>query len=384
MREPTEREVLEVMDALLGFYSKELKRSDDPADKLTMRQVRLEAEKACRAFLAVSATPAIGPSEKEQQMEQHAEALGWLEDTRRDLVRLREAVAALYFAAYWHPDRDVDEQGLWTAVRDAAGITPGQTGARLGPDRSPVSAMGRSECPYCTSDNEAIRSTYYDQTCEGCVKRMGRPDNTTKRKDASMKLTLYDFLRVGHIKRWHNVNTVRQQTVAEHSYMVMLIAIDLFQTMIGIDPENRDSSRTYAFHILLNAMFHDAPEVAAGDTPTPAKRLIREITGDPAIFDKVDEMLMPKLPYAHIKPGGKDIEPYIKMADAIEGYHFIHENGAGTHAQIVIAAARRKMEDMVEKCHQQESSSGWYEAVNRVLMALNLPYVHRESRISPP
>lgn len=30
-------------------------------------------------------------------------------------------------------------------------------------------------CPYCTSDNEAIRTTYYDQTCEGCVKRMGRP-----------------------------------------------------------------------------------------------------------------------------------------------------------------------------------------------------------------
>ena len=57
MREPTEREVLEVMDALLGFYSKELKRSDDPADKLTLRQVRLEAEKACRAFLSVAATP---------------------------------------------------------------------------------------------------------------------------------------------------------------------------------------------------------------------------------------------------------------------------------------------------------------------------------------
>lgn len=29
------------------------------------------------------------------------------------------------------------------------------------------------ECPYCTSDNKAVRDTYYDQTCEGCVKRMG-------------------------------------------------------------------------------------------------------------------------------------------------------------------------------------------------------------------
>jgi len=63
MREPTEREVLEVMDALLGFYSKELQRSDDPADKLTLRQVRLEAEKACRAFLSVS-NEAKGPQWK--------------------------------------------------------------------------------------------------------------------------------------------------------------------------------------------------------------------------------------------------------------------------------------------------------------------------------
>jgi len=199
-----------------------------------------------------------------------------------------------------------------------------------------------------------------------------------------MKLTLYDFLRIGHIKRWHNVNTTREQTVAEHSYMVMLMAIDLFQTMIGIDDENRDGTQKYALHILISAMFHDAPEVAAGDTPTPAKRLIREITGDPLIFEKIDQMLMPTLPYLEIKTGGKDIESYIKMADAIEGYFFISENGAGTHAAIVIAGARRKMEDAVEKYHLQEPIAGWYEAVNRILTALGLPYVHRESRISPP
>ena len=53
-----------------------------------------------------------------------------------DFEKLRRAVDALYFAAYWHADRPVDEQALWTAVRDAALIRPGQTGARLGPDRS--------------------------------------------------------------------------------------------------------------------------------------------------------------------------------------------------------------------------------------------------------
>lgn len=39
---------------------------------------------------------------------------------------------------------------------------------------SSAPSSARRTCPYCTSDNPAIRSTYYDQTCEGCVKRMGQ------------------------------------------------------------------------------------------------------------------------------------------------------------------------------------------------------------------
>jgi 5'-deoxynucleotidase len=194
-----------------------------------------------------------------------------------------------------------------------------------------------------------------------------------------MNLSLYDYLRVSHIKRWHNVNTVRQQTVAEHSYMVALIALDLFNYIVGVKDDESG-----AFHMLIAAMFHDTPEVASGDTPTPAKRLIREITGVPEIFDKIDKRLMPTLPYINVNRVVPALEDFIKMADAIEGYHFIHDNGAGTHAQIVISGARRKMEDMVEKLYNDTEGGEWYQAVNRVLTALGLPYVHRESRISPP
>lgn len=201
---------------------------------------------------------------------------------------------------------------------------------------------------------------------------------------AEQRLGLYDFLRIGHVKRWHNVNTTREQTVGEHSYMVCLIALDLYSAMIGIDPDNRDSSGKMALLILLRAMFHDAPEVAIGDTPTPAKRLIREATGDPLIFEKMEQALMPELPYVKLPISSPDTDPYIKMADAIEGYAFIYNNGAGTHAQVVASGARRKMEDAVEKFHLQDPTAGWYVAVNCVLTAMGLPYVHRESRISPP
>jgi hypothetical protein len=29
----------------------------------------------------------------------------------------------------------------------------------------------RDECPYCTSDNEAVRSTFCNATCAGCLSR---------------------------------------------------------------------------------------------------------------------------------------------------------------------------------------------------------------------
>lgn len=191
-----------------------------------------------------------------------------------------------------------------------------------------------------------------------------------------MKLTLYDFLRIGHIRRWHNVNTTRQQTVAEHCFMVMLIALHLYCKL------RKDDSVTHwdqeMLILLIGAMFHDAPEAAGGDTPTPAKRLLRELTGDPKLFDRLDEFLMPELPYL----GGQvpeALQIFIRVADKVEAYHFIHDNGAGPHAEIVLHGARRGLEDLVIGLGHE-----WVSAVNEVLTAMGLPYVHPESRISPP
>lgn len=65
------------------------------------------------------------------------------ETPSEDVAGLAAAVANLYFAGYWHCDRAVDEKKLWTTVRDAAGIKAGQTGRRLGPDRTLQSQSSR-------------------------------------------------------------------------------------------------------------------------------------------------------------------------------------------------------------------------------------------------
>lgn len=192
-------------------------------------------------------------------------------------------------------------------------------------------------------------------------------------------LTLYDFLRAGHIKRWHNVNVAREQTVAEHSYMVTLIALHMFNRTVDV----RTDKET-ALHVVLRALFHDSPEIVAGDMPTPAKRFMRELTGDSTIFEKVDDALMPTLPYLGTPMGDSKLGRFIKMADAIEGAHWIGENGVGKHAQIVAAAGWRRVEDLVEMYDGEEPDVDWYGAVNEVLMALGMRYVHKQSRITPP
>jgi hypothetical protein len=38
---------------------------------------------------------------------------------------MREAIKAVYYAAHWTPDRPCDADKLWTDLRDAACLTPG-------------------------------------------------------------------------------------------------------------------------------------------------------------------------------------------------------------------------------------------------------------------
>lgn len=191
-------------------------------------------------------------------------------------------------------------------------------------------------------------------------------------------LTLYDFLRAGHIKRWHIVNTANTQTIAEHSYLVAVISLHLFDKMVGVADD-----QSGALSMLCMALFHDAPEIRTGDVPTPSKRLFREV-GGVDLFDRIEEELMPKgIPYMGGKRPTKELNRFVKMADAIEQAHWISENGVGRHAKIVENGCWRRLEDMVAR-NTAETGIDWYEPVNEVLMAMGMPYISREERITPP
>lgn len=92
-----------------------------------------------------------------------AEAVEWLQNTWNEHMALVRAVQALYFAGYWHADRPVDEAALWTAAREAAGIPPGTTAERLGPDRSTAAP---EVDPAITLLREALREQLRWRSCQ--------------------------------------------------------------------------------------------------------------------------------------------------------------------------------------------------------------------------
>lgn len=67
------------------------------------------------------------------------------------------------------------------------------------------------------------------------------------------------------VKRWHTRRTLREQSVAEHSHQVALLALYLA-------PDSTNNADR--LQILELALVHDAHEVEFGDTPYPAKRLL--------------------------------------------------------------------------------------------------------------
>jgi 5'-deoxynucleotidase len=182
-------------------------------------------------------------------------------------------------------------------------------------------------------------------------------------------LSLYDYLRAGHVKRWHIVNTATQQSIAEHSYLVSIIAMHLAKLM-GCTAE-------HVMQTGIRALFHDITEIRTGDIPTPAKKMIKGI--DPLIFDRIESYLMPDNPYSATQNSTDEAasDLCIKLADAIEAAHWIRENGLGRHAAIVADGCWRRVEQLTQEAE-------CYEPVNEVLMALGMPYILREEKVSPP
>lgn len=174
-------------------------------------------------------------------------------------------------------------------------------------------------------------------------------------------LNLRDVYRASHVRRWHVVNVHRQQSLAEHMWLVAMTAYELAKRL-GVQHPTR---APLSMDELMYAMEHDLAEVRYGDIPTPGKRMLRAIGANLNTLEmQLTEKPMNYDPNGEISSLGLDV---IKLADMFEGVFFIEENGYGRHAAAVAHDARAKLNDMVKSMSVRWVGLSWHNVVNTML-----------------
>ena len=136
-------------------------------------------------------------------------------------------------------------------------------------------------------------------------------------KDPLTNFNTLTVTRLGHVSRWNIVNTSRQQSVAEHSAIVALLAMRLCEKLkLGTDIKRQCSEY---------ALVHDMPEALTGDIPSPTKD---EIDG----LDELEHDLIGDGSGYTTRPIVMSI---VSVCDLMEAYLFLAENGVGVHARTV-------------------------------------------------
>jgi 5'-deoxynucleotidase YfbR-like HD superfamily hydrolase len=129
-----------------------------------------------------------------------------------------------------------------------------------------------------------------------------------------VNLGLGDVLRADSVKRWQIVDILKDQSLAEHTYGVAMIAIELAKRL------GADQSRA-----LFAAVLHDMPEVITGDIPTPVKEVL-------AVRDRIDE-IEKEIYFSGVNLNTfEDVAHIVKQADLLESCWFLrHRRGLGPH-----------------------------------------------------
>lgn len=119
-------------------------------------------------------------------------------------------------------------------------------------------------------------------------------------------MTLAEKLRLMQVKRYPICHTNRDQSVAEHSYNVMLIAMELAAETLDIE---------LVHEVLRYGLMHDMEEVFTGDIPSSFKRELRAKCPD--VVKLLDGTVVVR----------DEVKAIVKLADCIEAIYYLREFG---------------------------------------------------------
>ena len=159
-----------------------------------------------------------------------------------------------------------------------------------------------------------------------------------------------------HVPRWAIIRTIRQQSVAEHSYYVSLYA-----TWIADKVELSAGDQRY---VTIKALTHDFGEMVSGDIPTPYKANIAEnkgtkITGAPIAM----EMSVLK-----INPSNEELcNKVLKLADLFEAAMYLADEWAmgNKTVQELLTSIQTKTMSLSEEIGNEKVTVALNNSINK-------------------
>lgn len=151
---------------------------------------------------------------------------------------------------------------------------------------------------------------------------------------------LETVMRLQAVKRWHMVNTHRQQSLAEHTANVALLAMLIARTAPGMYWGSSDS-------VAVAGLLHDLGEVFVGDIPSHTKRNLD-------ITHEVHDAELKALPSEFIREFDVRTRTLVKFCDLADGIRFVRIYGVDTTG----GYSRRHLEKQLDVLYEHLKQGG--------------------------
>jgi len=160
---------------------------------------------------------------------------------------------------------------------------------------------------------------------------------------------LQNLLTLSHVPRWAIIDVSKSQTVADHSFRVAVICMELMKELLAIN------TTLDVAYVLTKALCHDVKEARTGDIPTPYKKELKGIGFE--LSDDDDMQLM---------------EDYmVKIADIMEAIIFIRRYGNKTkRIQEELTMSLHRLRDEVWDTYsfgEVTPRSWWNRIIDKIL-----------------
>lgn len=170
-----------------------------------------------------------------------------------------------------------------------------------------------------------------------------------------------DLLDLSHVRRWQTHPVAKDQSVAEHSYRVCIIALMIYEAM----PISSGNKWPFEARLMRWALVHDGPEVKTGDLPNPAKRIIgREA------WRKLEFAACPWYE-AEVPPEPSLESVLVGLADTLEALSWLKRYGTGFkdrfNGEHIEGQLHHRIMTEAERAERELGYKGLQEAVCQVM-----------------